>query len=99
MQPYPNVNSVLVMDNAPIHKRGNIDILCEAAGVMLIYLPTFSPDLNPIEKSWSKMKAFFKCTGDFRRALDKGNCLLETAYEILTAEETTSVIRGNYAPA
>lgn len=99
MNPYPARNSVLVMDNAPIHKRGNINRLCEDAGVLLVYLPTFSPDMNPIEKCWSVMKAHFKRTGSFRNAEDKAECLTTTCTEILTAEITTSFIRGGgYAP-
>jgi len=48
--------SVLVLDNASIHRGGAIRELVEAAGCSLLYLPPYSPDLNPIEPAWSWIK-------------------------------------------
>jgi len=48
--------SVLVLDNASIHRGGEIEKLVEAAGCSLLYLPPYSPDLNPIEPAWSWIK-------------------------------------------
>lgn len=48
--------SVLVLDNASIHRGGAIAALVEAAGCSLFYLPPYSPDLNPIEPAWSWIK-------------------------------------------
>ena len=50
-------NSVVVMDNATFHKRADIRQLFEPAGHILEYLPTYSPDLNPIEHKWAQAKA------------------------------------------
>ena len=44
--------SVLVLDNASIHRGGEIQKLVEAAGCSLLYLPPYSPDFNPIEPAW-----------------------------------------------
>ena len=44
------------MDNAPFHKSRKIKELIEKAGCELLYLPTYSPDLNPIEHWWHKVK-------------------------------------------
>lgn len=48
--------SVLVLDNASIHRGGVIRELVEKAGCSLLYLPPYSPDLNPIEPAWSWIK-------------------------------------------
>jgi hypothetical protein len=48
--------SVLVLDNASIHRGGEIQKLVEGAGCSLLYLPPYSPDLNPIEPAWSFVK-------------------------------------------
>ena len=50
-------NSVVIMDNATFHQRADIRQLLEHAGHVLEYLPTYSPDLNPIEHKWAQAKA------------------------------------------
>ena len=47
---------VVVMDNLSAHKVNGVRERIEAAGAQLLYLPPYSPDLNPIEKAWSKLK-------------------------------------------
>jgi transposase len=51
---------VAVMDNLPAHKGARIEELIKAAGAELRYLPPDSPDMNPIEKAYSKLKAFLR---------------------------------------
>jgi transposase len=50
-------NSVIVMDNAPFHKRADFQHLIEQLGHLLEFLPPYSPDLNPIEHKWAQAKA------------------------------------------
>ena len=57
---YPEPKSVLVMDNASFHYTKRIEEICHDAGVKLVYLPPYSPDLNPIEEFFAKLKAFIK---------------------------------------
>jgi transposase len=47
---------VVVMDNLPAHKVEGVRRLLEAVGAELLYLPPYSPDFNPIEQAWSKIK-------------------------------------------
>jgi len=49
-----------VMDNLPSHKVAGIRDAIEAAGATLLYLPPCSPDLNPIEMAFSKLKAILR---------------------------------------
>ena len=51
---------VVVMDNLPAHKGARVEELIKAAGAELRYLPPYSPDMNPIEKAYSKLKAFLR---------------------------------------
>jgi len=47
---------VLILDNASFHKSIESLKLVEAAGCQILFLPPYSPDLNPIEKYWANMK-------------------------------------------
>ena len=47
---------ILVMDNATFHKSEETRRLINDAGCQLLFLPPYSPDLNPIEKSWANLK-------------------------------------------
>jgi transposase len=51
---------VVVMDNLGAHKVKGIREAVEARGATIIYLPPYSPDLNPIEKCWSKVKTYLR---------------------------------------
>jgi transposase len=57
---FPEPNSVLVMDNTSFHRSDRIEEIYSAAGVKLLYLPPYSPDLNPIEEFFAELKAFIK---------------------------------------
>jgi transposase InsO family protein len=47
----------VIWDNASFHKSWEIQQLIESAGCRLLFLPPYSPDLNPIERFWSALKA------------------------------------------
>jgi transposase len=51
---------VVVMDNLPAHKVAGIQEAIQAAGASLLYLPPYSPDLNPIEQLFAKLKALLR---------------------------------------
>ena len=55
-------NAVIVMDNATFHKRKDTQDLIKEAGHELLYLPPYSPDLNPIERKWAQAKAIRRKT-------------------------------------
>lgn len=51
---------IVVMDNLPAHKVAGVREAIEAAGARLLYLPPYSPDFNPIEMAFSKLKALLR---------------------------------------
>lgn len=51
---------VVIMDNLSSHKGPRVEELINAAGAELRYLPPYSPDMNPIEKAFSKLKAYLR---------------------------------------
>ena len=58
--PKLKASDVLVMDNLNVHKVEGVQTRVEAVGARLLYLPPYSPDLNPIEKVWSKIKQLLR---------------------------------------
>ncbi len=57
---YGGPKSVIICDNASIHWNTELEDICSQAGVLLERLPPYSPDLNPIETSFSILKAWIK---------------------------------------
>lgn len=51
---------IIVMDNMRSHHAKAVKQLLDSSKVTYLYLPPYSPDLNPIEKMWSKLKAFLR---------------------------------------
>lgn len=58
--PYPCLRSVIIMDNASIHKDPCLRQACNEAGVLLKFLPLYSPDYNPIEATFKDLKVWLK---------------------------------------
>ncbi len=57
---WPEPKFVLIMDNASFYYSTRIEQLCSEAGVKLLYLPPYSPDLNPIKEFFAELKMFIK---------------------------------------
>jgi transposase len=51
---------VVVLDNLPAHKAGGVETAIRTVGASLLYLPSYSPDLNPIEQAFAKLKALLR---------------------------------------
>lgn len=67
---------IVVMDNLPVHKVAGVREAIEGAGAGLLYLPPYSPDMNPIEQAFSKLKnllrtAAARTSRALRRAIKK----------------------------
>jgi transposase len=57
LAPFLRPGDIVVMDNLPAHKVSGIRAAIEAQRALLLYLPPYSPDLNPIEMVFAKFKA------------------------------------------
>ncbi len=92
LSPTLKSGDVVVMDNLPAHKVVGVKELIEGRGARLIYLPPYSPDLNPIEKCWSKIKTYLrKAKARTREELEKA---LREALLSVTAEDARGWFRS-----
>ncbi len=53
-------DDIVILDNLSAHKGKKVQELINSRGAQVLYLPPYSPDLNPIEKMWSKVKSILK---------------------------------------
>jgi transposase len=84
---------ILLMDNLKAHKVAGVADACAAAGVRLLYLPPYSPDLSPIEECWSKVKTLLRAKA--ARTLEA----LEQAIAEALAAITSQDAHGGFAHA
>ena len=88
LAPSLSPGEIVVMDNLSSHKGSRIKELIEGRGCELIYLPPYSPDLNPIEEAFAKLKALLRRAGARTR-----EALLEAmgrALDAVTASDARS---------
>ena len=83
---------VVVMDNLPSHKVGGIREAIEAAGARLLFLPPYSPDFNPNEMAFSKLKALLRKAA--ARTIDELWDTIANCIKAFSPDE-----RGNYFQA
>ena len=80
-----------VMDNMKSHHAKAVKNLLDSSGIRYIYLPPYSPDLNPIEKLWSKVKAFLR---KFKaRTLDALPNAIQNAFHAVTVSDCSGWFR------
>lgn len=88
---------VVVMDNLACHKRARVGALIEGAKCRLLYLPPYSPDLNPIELALAKLKALLRKAG--KRTVDGLWDFLGEALDALSPDECRNYFRHCGYPA
>lgn len=60
--PWLQPDQVVIWDNVAPHRRPSVQSLVESVGCRVIFLPGYSPDFNPIEEAFSKVKSFLRAT-------------------------------------
>ena len=79
---------IVVMDNLAAHKSARVRECIESRGAELLFLPPYSPDLNPIELAWSKMKALLRKVA--ARTYDALLQAVADALRAITEQDATS---------
>lgn len=88
---------IVIMDNLSSHKRAAVKEWIEAAGAPLRFLPPYSPDFNPIEKAFSRLKAILRKVGE--RTVSGLWDLLGRLVDIFHPDECTNYLKScGYEP-
>ncbi len=84
-------DAVLVMDNLRAHKTAQVQAVLDGSGFAYRYLPAYSPDLNPIEPGWAKVKSRLRCVA--ARTVAALEQALGPALDSITTEDATGYFR------
>jgi transposase len=76
---------IVVMDNLSVHKSPEVERLVRSAGAEVKFLPAYSPDLNPIEKMWSKIKQLLRSAE--ARTPEQLDAAISWAFSKVTAKD------------
>ena len=87
MRPFPDKHSILIMDNYSIHHVQEIKQELETAGIMLAFLPPYSPDYNPCEEMFSYVKYFLKCHDEVLQCIGDPRVVLKSALDSVTKSQ------------
>lgn len=82
---------VIVLDNLTVHHQPEVRAAIEAAGALVRFLPPYSPDFNPIEQAFAKLKAFLRAARP--RTFDQVCDLIRIALMLFTTDECANYIR------
>lgn len=96
MKPFDgsNSNSILIVDNCSIHHVGQVKKLLDDAGILLIYLPPYSPDYNPIEESFSFVKYYLKNHDEILQTVPgkEAISIVQAAFDSITEKDCNAWI-------
>ena len=90
MHSFPGPNSVAIMDNCSIHHVQEVQELAKQLGIVLLYLPPYSPDYNPIEESFSYVKNYLWKHDELLQSVPNPTCIIKAAFNSITTDHLMS---------
>jgi transposase len=97
LAPSLDPGDIVVLDNLPAHKVAGVREMIEARGARLLYLPPYSPDFNPIEQAFAKLKALLRKAA--ARTLDALEAAIAAALDAFPPDECANYFTASgYEP-
>ena len=89
MNPFDGTSSksIVVMDNCSVHHTHEVEDELRNAGVLVIFLPPYSPDFMPIELCFSYIKYYLRCHDDILQTLTDPKIIINSAFESVTSDQ------------
>jgi transposase len=91
LAPALRAGDVVVLDNLAVHKQADVRTAIEAVGAHVRFLPPYSPDFNPIEQAFAKLKAFLRAARP--RTFESVATLVADALKLFTIAECGNYVR------
>ena len=93
LQPFNGTNShsILIMDNCSVHHIVEVRGLLQCVGIIL-FLPPYSPGLNPIEEALSKVKSFLRKHDDLLQIVPDPTDVIKSAFNSITIDDCNAWI-------
>ena len=97
MHPFDGTStkSIAILDNCSIHHVSEVKKEFEDAGILLLFLPPYSPDLNPIEQAFSYVKYYLKDHDDALQCTNNPTAIIQAAFDAINAELCRSWIENS----
>lgn len=80
-----NPNSIAILDNCSIHHVEQVIGLFKEAGILVLFLPPYSPDFMPIEKAFSYVKYYLKEHDELWQSMDEPRSLIQAAFDSINS--------------
>jgi len=87
--------SIAILDNCSIHHVDEVKKVFEDAGILLLFLPPYSPDLNPIEQMFSSVKYYLRDHDELLQCTDDPTVILHAAFAAVSTQQCRSWIRNS----
>ena len=87
--------SIAILDNCSIHHVSEAKQAFEDAGILLLFLPPYSPDLNPIEQTFSCIKYYLRDHDDLLQCTNNPTAIIQAAFDAINAEQCCSWIKNS----
>ena len=83
-----NPNSILVLDNCTIHHITDVREVLQNSGILTLFLPPYSPDLDPIEEAFSYVQQYLKKHDDLLQSIPNPLTIINAAFDSITTHHT-----------
>ena len=88
-------NSILIMDNCSVHHVSTVKNLLQQAGILLLFLPPYSPDLNPVEEAFSYVKNYLRKHDQLLQAIIDPTDVIQAAIDSITPNHSNAWINDS----
>ena len=94
MRPFDGVSphSILIMDNCSVHHVNEVREVLQQAGILVLFLPPYSPDLNPLEEAFSYIKQYLRKHDELLQAIRDPTDVIMQGFQSITAKHCNSWI-------